>query len=118
MGRQSYDRIDRVNQQILEVLSRVILREVRDPRLQTVQLTAVEASPDLRYAKVYYVLMDEREDSQRVRQGLESSAGFLRRELSKAVRLKHVPELDFTYDESIERGRRMEKILSGLHEEE
>lgn len=118
--RRSYDRTERVNQQLLEVISRTLLTEVRDPGVQKVQVTAVKVAPDLRHAIVYYVLMteDAPEDGapKRVQKGLERIAGFMRAQIGDKTNLKHIPELDWRYDESIERGRRMEKLISGLHE--
>lgn len=119
--RRDYDRLDRVNQQLLEVISGAMLTEVRDPRVQSVQITAVEASPDLRHAQVYYVLLeglDGETDPRRVADGLERISGFLRSQVGKRTRLKHTPQLEFRYDESIEHGRRIESLLAELPEGE
>jgi ribosome-binding factor A len=117
--KRAYQRTDRINQQLLEIISRQLLTEVRDPRVQGVQVTAVEASPDLRHAKVYYVLLDdERVDHEDVAEGLERASGFLRRQLGEQTSMKHIPQLVFHFDESIERGRRMEALFDSLHEDE
>jgi len=117
--RRAYQRTDRVNQQLLEIISKQLLTEVRDPRVQGVQVTAVEASPDLRHAKVYYVFLDdERDDHEDVADGLDRAAGFLRRQVGEQTSMKHVPQLAFHYDESIDRGRRMEALFDRIHEDE
>lgn len=117
--RRAYQRTDRVNQQLLEIISKQLLTEVRDPRVQGVQVTAVEASPDLRHAKVYYVFLDdEREDHEDVADGLDRAAGFLRRQVGEQTSMKHVPQLVFHFDESIDRGRRMEALFDRIHEDE
>ena len=117
--KRAYQRTDRINQQLLEIISKQLLTEVRDPRVQGVLVTAVEASPDLRHAKVYYVLLDdERTDHEAVAQGLEKTSGFLRRQLGEQTSMKHIPQLVFHFDESIERGRRMEALFDSLHEDQ
>lgn len=99
---------------MLEVLASLILLEVKDPRVSQVQLTAVDVSPDLSFARVYYVMLDRREPDEDVQTGLERSSGFLRRELGVRLAIRHVPELRFVYDESVERGRRIDDLLSTL----
>lgn len=111
---RAFQRTDRINQQLLELLSSMILRDVRDPRVQQVQVTAVEAAPDLRHAKVFYILLEDRTPQPEVQQGLERVAGFLRKQLGERLSMKHIPQLVFTYDESIERGRRMEALLGEI----
>jgi ribosome-binding factor A len=111
---RGFDRNKRVAQQLHESIARMLLMELDDPRIQSVQITDVEVTPDLRYATVYYVMLDEREQSEEVQQGLEAAIGFIKREIGKRLELKYVPDLEFEYDESVERGRRMEKLIDGL----
>jgi ribosome-binding factor A len=112
--RRAYDRTDRVNQQLLEVISRVMLTDVRDPRVQQTQITAVEVSPDLRHARVFWVSYNEDMSQRDTQEGLENLSGWLRREVGQRIKMKHTPELEFCYDESIERGRRMEKLIAEI----
>lgn len=111
--KRSYSRADRINQQLLEVISAAMLTEVRDPRARDVQISAVEVTQDLSHARVYYVMLkeDPRDEIQGV---LERLAGFIRKHVAHQLQIKHVPDLQFKYDESVERGRRMEHILSGV----
>lgn len=113
MGRNESKRTDRVGQQIHQVIASLLLFDVEDPRLQNVQITGVEVTGDLRIANVYYVVIDREgpEPEDAVRSALERSTGFMRKKLSDRLRLKHTPELRFEYDESIERGRRIEELL-------
>lgn len=113
-GNKGFQRKDRVAQQLHEVIATLLLTDVDDPRVQNVQVTDVDVTSDLGHATVYYVLLDKREADPEVQEGLERSMGYLKHELSKRVELRTLPEIHFEYDESVERGRRMEEILSNL----
>ncbi len=115
-NKRSYARADRINQQLLEVISSAMLSEVRDPRVQHVQITAVDTTPDLSYARVFYVLLQDQRRQEQAQEALEKLSGFMRKHVASELQIKHVPELSFKYDESIERGRRMEDLLQeALH---
>ena len=97
------NRIGRINEEIQRELSNLI-RAVKDPRVKgMVSLTAVETTPDLRYAKVYVSVLD-RSDVDQVIKGLKSAGGYLRRELGSALSLRYTPELIFERDDSIDKG--------------
>ncbi len=92
----------------------MILREVKDPRVSGafVSVTAAEVTPDLKYAKVYYsALMGDKKE---VKQGLKSSAGFIRGQIAKRMNLRITPEITFVEDSSIEYGAKISKILEGI----
>jgi ribosome-binding factor A len=92
----------------------MILREVKDPRVSGafISVTGAEVTPDLKYAKVYYSsLMGDKKE---VRQGLKSSAGFIRGQIAKRMNLRITPEITFVEDGSIEYGARISKILEGI----
>lgn len=108
----SFSRMDRVGQQVLEILSRLLIMDMDDPRVSEAQLTAVEVSPDLRHAKVYWVPLLQDADEVEIGKGLKSAAGFMRRALGQELETKYTPELVFVFDESVERGRRIDSILS------
>ena len=104
-------RLTRVGEMIREELSAMILRDLKDPRIGFVTITDVVMSPDLRQAKVYFSRIGteaERAESQR---GLQAAAGFMRRELGHRLALKFAPELRFFYDESLETGSRIDRLL-------
>ncbi len=111
---KSFERTERVEQQILEVLSRMLITDIKDPRVENAQLTAVEVSPDLKYAKIYWTQLREDSDRDRIQLGLGKASGFMRRQLGDALQTKFTPELTFLYDEALQRGRRMDEILDGL----
>lgn len=99
---------------MLELLANLVLVDVKDPRVSQVQLMAVDVTSDMRYAKVFYVLLDQREPDPEAQEGLERAAGFLRRELGDRLTMRYVPELKFEYDQSVERGRRIEDLLKTI----
>lgn len=106
-------RMRRVNEAVKEVLAE-LLPELKDPRVGFVTLTDVRTSPDLRQARVFYtVLPDDPETRAATDEGLASASSLLRRELGAQLRLKRVPDLEFTHDPVPERGRRVESLLRG-----
>lgn len=111
-------RMRRVNEVMREVISEALATELQDPRIGFVTVTAVETSPDLRSARVYVsVLGDEREREDTLA-GLRSSHGVLQSLIARETRMKRTPTLTFHYDESIERGQRVTKLLESDEEDE
>ena len=107
------NRIGRINEEMQRELAGLI-RGLKDPRVQgMISVTAVETTPDLRYAKVYVSAL-EKETTAEVLKGLKSAAGYLRREIGSALQLRYTPELQFVEDTSIETGNRIFKILRSL----
>lgn len=111
MGRK-YQR--RVSGLIHVHLSNLLERKIKDPRLDMVTITDVEVSPDVSSAKVYFSAVGGDQSREEAEQGLQSAAGWLRRELGQALRLRRTPELIFRYDQSLERGERISNILNEL----
>lgn len=95
-----------------------ILRRVKDPRVGMASVTAVELSPDMRHARVRISVIGDEEDRRRTMEGLESARGFIRSELGRVMRLRHVPELDFRLDKSAEYSVRIHQLLRSLKENE
>lgn len=104
----------RVAEQIHRDLSLLLMREVRDPRLEDVTITEVRVSPDLLIARVFFTVLGEEEDRQEAKAGLGSAAGFLRTQLAQGLRLRNVPELIFELDRSAEYGQRIEDLLAQI----
>lgn len=114
----SYKRADRVADLIKEEIADLLLKQVRDPRIGSVTITGVKVTDDLRTARIFFVEMGKDTCSAEVRAGLEKAAGFLRRELGRRLKLRHVPELIFSYDPSFAYGDRIERLISEIHREE
>jgi ribosome-binding factor A len=101
----------RVNEAVREVLSGRLAEGLKDPRVGFVTVTAVETSPDLRRARVYVSVLGDEADRDRTLAGLTSSHGPLQAEIARELRMKRTPTLEFVYDESIDRGMRISKLL-------
>ena len=105
----------RVNEAMAKELMR-ILPTVKDPRVSTAffSITSVDCTPDLKFAKVYYSTMGGKDGDEGVAKGLKSAVGYIRRELAQRLNLRITPELDFEYDDSAEKGARIESVLKDL----
>lgn len=106
-------RTQKVADQIQRELSEIVRRELRDPRVGLVKLTAVDVSPDYSHAIVFYTCLDA-SHVEAAGRGLHHAAGFLRSQLARRIRLHLVPELRFVYDESIERGARLSRLIDSV----
>ena len=109
---KDFARIDRIAEQIQRELAELIRLEVKDPRVRKVTLTGVEVANDHSHAKVFYTSLDG--DSPLLLQGLERAAGFLRSQLARRIKLYTTPELRFEYDESVERGDRLSRLIDSV----
>jgi ribosome-binding factor A len=104
-------RMRRVDEAVRAVLSDAIAKDLQDPRVGFVTVTGVKTSPDLRHARVYVsVLGDERARADSLA-GLKSAHGFLQGRVAAELSLKHTPMLVFEYDESVDRGMRISRLL-------
>ena len=108
------NRIGRINEEIQKELASLI-RNLKDPRVQDtmISITRVEATPDLRYAKVYASFLQEARADDALK-GLKSASGYLRRELGHALQLRYTPELVWELDDSITSGAKMLKLINSL----
>ena len=104
-------RMRRVNEALREVLSAAIGRGLKDPRVGFVTVTAVEATSDLRQARVFVSVLGKEEEKKETLRGLHSAEGFLQGVINAELHLKRTPTLEFVYDESIDRGLRMDALL-------
>ena len=108
---QGFTRNERVAGLLRRELASLIWSEIKDPRLGSINLTDVEVSRDLAHAKVYVTKADT-ESGQDSTQVLNHAAGFLRRRLGQLIKMRVVPELHFYYDDSLERGDRIDALLA------
>lgn len=96
----------------------MLLRGLKDPRIGFVTITAVDMTPDLSLARVYYSLIGSSDDRKSTAAGLKSSAPYIRQQLGRVLRLRFIPEIQFEYDTSVEYGQHIEKLLSEVRPEE
>ncbi|MEW6458593.1 MAG: 30S ribosome-binding factor RbfA [Bacillota bacterium] len=104
-------------ERLAEVIKKEIsdlLRQMKDPRLGFVTVTAVEVSSDLRYAKVFVSVLGSNEDQDASLKVLRGAQGFIRTELGKRIRLRYTPEVSFVHDPSIEEGTRIIQIIRDI----
>ena len=111
---RSSGRSQKVGDQIQRELSEIIHRELRDPRVGLITLTAVDVSPDCAYATVYYTCLDSAHLPV-AKVGLKRATGFLRSQLGKRIKIWTTPELKFVYDESVERGDRLSRLIDSAN---
>lgn len=108
---KEFSRTQRVSELIRRELATAISREMDDPRMRFVSVTAVDVSKDLRTAKVYVTQIDTDRDPAVDVRSLQKAAGFLRKHLAGTLRLKNVPSLTFVYDNSIQRGVELTRLI-------
>ena len=101
----------RIADQIQRSLADVIRLELRDPRVGLVTLTGVELSRDQSHAKVFFTVLGAPSDIANALEGLQRASGFLRSQLAHELTTRKVPELHFAYDESVERGMRLSRMI-------
>lgn len=98
----AHGRTQRIESEIQRVLAALITREVKDPRVGNVTITAVSVAPDMGSARVFFTPFASLHPAAEVRAGLTRAAGFLRGELGRRLALRHAPRLEFVFDESVE----------------
>lgn len=111
-------RLARINEQLKREISMILRREVRDPRVGVVTVSGVDVVADLAVADVYIRMLGSDEEKSETMEGLVAAAPYVRRELGKTLQLRHVPELRFREDRSLEHAQRIERILSEVLPEE
>ena len=117
MAKTGYHRADRVADQIRMEVADILMRKIKDPRVQSVTVTDVKLTSDLRIARVFVTAMgtEEEEEERNVFAGLAQASGFVRGELGRRLSLRYLPELVFAKDVSGPRGDRVLKLLDELH---
>jgi ribosome-binding factor A len=104
-------RMRRVDEAVRAVLSDAIAKDLKDPRIGFVTVTGVKTSPDLRHARVYVSVLGDDATREASLAGLRSAHGYLQGALASQLKLKHTPTLAFEYDESVDRGMRISRLL-------
>ena len=107
------DRPKKVADLIQRELSDLLRREVRDPHVGMVTLTSVDVAPDLSHAKVYFTILEKAKQAETAK-ALQRAAGFLRSQLSHRMNMYTTPALRFVYDESVERGDRLSRLIDSV----
>ncbi len=108
---KDFSRARRVGEQIQRELALLLQREVRDPRLSQVTISAVKVTRDMSQAKVYFTMLGDNADIPAIQQALEKASGFLRHALGEQLVMRSLPHLKFVYDDSISRGADLSNLI-------
>jgi len=111
--KRSSGRPQKLGDQIQRELADLLARELRDPRVGMITITSVDVSPDISHAKVFFTML-EKDKLEDTLHGLRRAAGFLRSQLAKRIKLYTTPELRFEYDESVERGDHLSRLIDSV----
>ena len=115
---REYPRARRIEEQLKRLLSELVRREVKDPRVGLVTITAIEVSRDLSHARVYFTPFAGAGDAAAALEALRHAAGYLRLQVRNQMRLRIAPELDFRLDDSVERGARLSALIHDAVEDD
>ena len=105
-------RVQRIGDEIQRVIGNLLIAEVNDPRLKFLQITGVEVSRDLSYAKIFYSSSEENVDLAEVKQALLKASGFFRKRIADEIDLRIVPKLNFVHDNSIAQGQHISSLIN------
>lgn len=110
-----HPRPHRVGEQLQKEISALLLKGLKDPRVGFVTITGVSVTPDMHLARVHYTVYGDETQRLDTQKGLKSAVPFIRRELSRRLRLRYVPELVFEFDKALEYGNRIDSLLRQLN---
>lgn len=111
-------RAERVGEQMKQEIMDIVNNKVKDPRVGFLTITDVELTNDLSHAKVYLTVLGSNKEVDNTFKALEKAKGFIKSELGSRMRLRIIPDLTFEYDESIEYGNKIERMIQDLHKED
>jgi len=111
-------RATRVSDQLLKGIADILMQKVKDPRVKGVTLTGANVSNDLKYAKIYFSVLGNKDDIMRAQSGLDSAKGYIKREIGVRVKLRYVPDILFEHDPTLEVSNRMERLFEKIRMEE
>lgn len=106
-------KIERINNMLVEEISYILATEIKDEDIKFVTITGANTTNDLSFAKIYFTTLKEKE---KTLEALNNASGFIRKMLADRIEIRHIPELTFIYDESIEYGKRIEQIIENINE--
>ena len=110
-------RVEKVQELMKQEISDIIFNELKDPRIGFVTVTSVACTEDLREAKIYVSVMGDEKKARDTLNGLNSSLGFVRREIGKRIRLRFTPEISFALDTSLNYSDHIQRLLNEIHED-
>lgn len=108
-------KIERIESNLVKEISYILYNEIKDNDIKFVTITDVKVTNDLSFAKVYFTVLDDNKKETTL-VALKNASKFIRRELSDRIDIRHIPELQFVFDESIEYGKKIENIIEQINE--
>ncbi|MBL7565394.1 30S ribosome-binding factor RbfA [Staphylococcus saccharolyticus] len=111
-------RAERVGEQMKQEIMDIVNNKVKDPRVGFLTITDVELTNDLSHAKIFLTVLGSDKEVENTFKALEKATGFIKSELGSRMRLRIIPDLTFEYDESIEYGNKIERMLQDLHKKD
>lgn len=112
-----FARSDRVSGQIQKVLSDILRKRIKDPRLEMTTITGVDMSSDLRMARIYFTTSGSQKSVEEATEGFKSALGYVKRTLASQLGLRYMPDLKFFHDESFNYGSQIDKIVKVIDTE-
>lgn len=113
-NQKGYNRMDKINEELKREISHIITFDIKDPHLTgLISITKIKTSPDMKFARVYISIINEKNKKESLRI-LKKSSGYIRSEVAKKLNLRYTPELIFEFDETIEYGARIDEILKNV----
>jgi ribosome-binding factor A len=110
----STKRSDKVAEAIHELVSGLLIKGVKDPRIGFATVTGVKVADDLHLATIYFTVIGDDSAKKSAEQGLNSARGFIRKEMAKSLRMRYTPDIIFKYDESVDYGRHIDTLLEEI----
>jgi ribosome-binding factor A len=110
-------RPEKVGEQIHKEVTRLLMYNIKDPRVTHVIITGVKVSRDIGSARIYFSVSDEATERKEAERGLKSAAAYIRRELGQVMRLRFIPEIRFEYDDSIGYGQKIDALLRQVQDD-
>jgi ribosome-binding factor A len=114
---KAFSRAERVAGQVQKLLSEILQRRTKDPRLKAVVISGVKMSRDLRMARIYFAASGDEKNRAEVLEGFESARGHLKRVLAAELGLRYMPDMSFHYDDSFDYGENIERLLKSIQTE-
>ncbi len=109
-------KLERINSAIVKEVSYILANEVKNQNIRFVTVTAAKTTSDLSFCKIYVTVLNK-EYKEETMEALRGAKGFIKRALGERIDIRHIPELEFVYDESIEYGRKIEEKIKEIHGE-
>jgi len=113
-----HKRSEKVAEAIHELVSELIVKGIKDPRIGFVTITGVKVADDLHLATIYFTVIGSDTEKKETEEGLSSARGFIRKEMGKNFHMRHIPDIVFKFDASVEYGSHIESILKEIDDRE